>query len=103
MNNVAEKITTEQTAKSEIREKLNEIHALMNEISQSKLTIMGKEYDLSEWITLSDYSKKHDLSVSRVQQWVIRGVIPSDCIIVVPELNYMKLIKNRPYKTRANK
>lgn len=88
---------------SEIREKLDEIHSLMNEISQSKLTIMDKEYDLAEWITLTDYSKKYNLSISRVQQWIIRGVVPSDCVIVVPELNYLKLLKNKMYYTRTNK
>lgn len=88
---------------SEIRQKLDEIHSMMNELSQSKLTIMDKEYDLTEWITLTDYSKKYNLSISQVQQWIIRGVVPSDCVIVVPELNYLKLLKNKIYYTKNNR
>lgn len=103
MNNTAEKTISQKNLKSEIREKLDEIHSMMNELSQSKLTIMDKEYDLSEWITLTDYAKKYNLSISRVQQWIIRGVVPTDCVIVVPELNYLKLLKNKMYYTKINK
>ncbi|GLU56158.1 hypothetical protein [Dyadobacter frigoris] len=103
MNNITEKIISQKSLKSEIREKLDEIHSMMNEISHSKLTIMDIEYDLSEWITLTDYSKKYNLSISRVQQWIIRGIVPSDCVIVVPELNYLKLLKNKMYYTKTNK
>ncbi|WP_221393742.1 hypothetical protein [Dyadobacter sp. NIV53] len=69
-------------------------------LTRSKLTIMEKEYDLSEWITISDYSKKYNVTVARVQNWIARGIIPDGSVIVVPELNHLKLIKNQAYEAR---
>ena len=92
---------TKEVTVSEIEAKLGKVDALFAELTSSKLIVMGKEYDLSEWKTLSDYAKKHDYSIARVQTWIARGVIPDDCVIVVPELNYLKLVHDRPYETRA--
>ena len=75
----------------------------MAEITQSKLVIADKEYNLSEWITTSDYAKSNHLAIARVHNWITCGVIPSDCIIVVPELNHLKLIKDQLYQTRVIK
>lgn len=93
--------TTEEVTVTEIEAKLDKVDALFAELTSSKLIIMGKEYDLSEWRTLSDYAKKHNYSIARVQTWIARGVVPDDCVIVVPELNYIKLVRDRPYETRA--
>lgn len=88
---------------TEIDNRLDNVEKMMREITQSRLIIADKEYHLSEWITTSDYAKSNNLAISRVHNWIMRGVIPSDCVIVVPELNHLKLIKNRPYETRATK
>lgn len=93
--------TTKKVTANEIRQRFQRIDALAAELSASKLIIMDKEYNLSEWKTISDYAKKYHYSMARVQMWISREVIPSDCVIVVPELNYLKLIKDRPYDTRA--
>ncbi|WP_285542677.1 hypothetical protein [Dyadobacter frigoris] len=79
------------------------IEKMMTEITKSKLVIADKEYNLSEWITTSDYAKNNHLAIARVHNWIARGVIPKDCFIVVPELNHLKLIKNQSYETRATK
>ncbi len=83
------------------RQLMDEVHVLMRELSESKLIIAGKEFDLAEWITLSEYAKKHNLTLNRVQQWVNRGVVPAESMVIVPELNYLKLIKDQEYLTRA--
>lgn len=92
----------EKSKLADARKMMNEVHAMVRELSDSKLTIAGKEFSLSEWLTLSEYAKKHNLTVSRVQQWVIRGIVPEACIVIVPELNYLKLVKDQVYVTRAN-
>lgn len=88
---------------SEIDHTFDNVEKMMKDLTKSKLTIMDKEYNLSQWITLSDYSKSNNLSVARVQNWIIRGVVPTDCVLVVPELNHLKLIKNQSYEIRATR
>ena len=86
-----------------IDDRLDNVEKTLREITRSRLIIADKEYYLSEWITTSDYAKSNNLAISRVHNWIMRGVIPSDCVIVVPELNHLKLIKNCLYETRATK
>ncbi|MEO6686865.1 MAG: hypothetical protein ABIN24_12915 [Dyadobacter sp.] len=88
---------------AEIDSRFDNIEKMMNEITQSRLIIADTEYKLSEWITTSDYAINNHLSIARVHNWITRGIIPLDCVIVVPELNHLKLIKNQPYETRATK
>ena len=95
--------TKKRLTGEEIDKRMDKIEILLHELTQSKLVIMDKEYDLSEWITLSDYSKINNLSIARIQNWILRGVVPTDCVIVVPELNHLKLIKNQIYETRATR
>ena len=95
--------TKKRLTGEEIDKRMDKIEILLHELTQSKLVIMDKEYDLSEWITLSDYSKSNNLSIARIQNWILRGVVPTDCVIVVPELNHLKLIKNQIYETRATR
>ncbi len=81
---------------------LREIESDILEITSSKLTVMGKEYNLGEWITLKDYAVKYNITMSNLSMWIKRNVVPNDSIIVIPELNHMKLVKDQPYETRAN-
>ncbi|MDQ6479802.1 hypothetical protein [Dyadobacter sp. LHD-138] len=80
-----------------IKEDLSELKRL----EDVKLVVSGAEYDLHDWMTISDYSKQHNLKVSRVQNWITRGVIPSENVLVIPQLNDVKLIKNEIYSTRV--
>ncbi|GAB3967123.1 hypothetical protein GCM10028806_08880 [Spirosoma terrae] len=54
--------------------------------------------DMSDWLTIKRYAEKYNLSQQVVVNWIGRGVIPGDCVQVVPELNDMKLVKDRIYK-----
>jgi hypothetical protein len=95
--------TVKKMSLTEIDNQFENIEKMMREITTSKLIIADKEYNLSEWITTSDYAKNNQLAIARVHNWISRGVIPSDCVIVVPELSHLKLIKNQLYQTRASK
>lgn len=85
---------------AEISSDMDRLQEKINELSDTKLIIVGKEYSLSEWITIADYSKKYSKSAARVVNWVKREVIPPDCVIVVPGLNNLKLIRDKQYQTR---
>jgi hypothetical protein len=93
--------TSEKLTAEEARESMNRINELMFELSDSVLTMSGNAYALKDWITISDYAKRNDVSVARVNNWISRGVVPDGNWIVVPELNYLKLIKNQPYSARS--
>ena len=73
---------------------------MMKELTDHKLIFMGKEYSLSEWITVSDYAKKYNIKIDLVMKCIDRGVIPAGSAIIIPELNYLKLVKNQPYSAR---
>ena len=85
----------------EVNKKLDEVEAKLMDFTSSRLIIMDKEYNLREWMTLSDYCKKYNIKPSRLSNWIERGVIPDGSIIVIPELNGLKLIKNQIYLARA--
>ena len=88
--------------KKTARIKLHETHTYLTELKslkEVKLIVENHEYSLNEWITISDYSRRHNLKTSRVQNWITRGVIPPDKVVVVPQLNSLKLIKDEVYKS----
>lgn len=59
----------------------------------------GKTYDLSEWVTVKEYAKRHNLeSTSVVSNWMARGIISPNDIRVFAELNGLRLIRNKAYK-----
>lgn len=63
------------------------------------LESQGKRYSLSEWVTLKQYAKRHELeSISVISNWINRGIIPAEDILIVEELNDLKLIRDKVYK-----
>jgi predicted transcriptional regulator len=78
---------------AEIKEALSELQQLQD----VRIVVEGAEYDLHEWITISEYSRIHNLKVSRVQNWITRGVVPRNKVLAIPQLNHIKLIKNEVY------
>lgn len=85
----------------EVNKKLDDVESKLMDFTNSKLVIMDKEYSLREWMTLSDYCKKYSIKPSRLSNWIDRGVIPDGNLIVIPELNGLKLIKNQLYMART--
>ena len=59
----------------------------------------GIRYDLSEWVTLSEYATRHGLkSTNTVNNWISRGIVPPDCTVELRSLNGLRLIRNQPYR-----
>ena len=59
----------------------------------------GIRYELSQWVTLSEYASLHGLkSTNTVNNWINRGIVPPDCTVELRSLNSLRLIKNQPYK-----
>jgi hypothetical protein len=96
-----EAVKQNNTVFVEVNKKLDEVEARLMDFTNSKLFIMDKEYSLKDWMTLSDYSKKYNIKPSRLSNWIERGVVPDDSIIIIPELNGLKLIKNQAYMARS--
>lgn len=62
------------------------------------MEINGIRYDLGEWITIAEYAKRFGVkSTNVVTNWIRRGIIPTENVIAVPELNDIRLIKAVPY------
>lgn len=96
-----ETVKEKNTVFVEVNKKLDEVESMLMDFTNSKLVIMDKEYKLREWMTLSDYCKKYNIKQSRLSNWIDRGVVPDGSIIVVPELNGLKLIKDQLYTARS--
>ncbi len=56
-------------------------------------------YDLGEWVTLKEYVLRHEgiTSTNIVSNWISRGVVPPDCVVELPDLNSLKLIRDQVY------
>ncbi len=59
---------------------------------------MGLTIDLGPWMTITNYAKKYDLTTQQVTTWINRGIIPADCVEILPELNDIRLVKDKVYK-----
>ena len=70
-------------------------------IEQAELILLkkGVVMDLStEWLTQTEYCKRFGISgVNVVNNWIRRGIIPTDNVTTIPELNNIRLIKAVPY------
>ncbi|AKD57522.1 hypothetical protein [Spirosoma radiotolerans] len=62
------------------------------------MDINGIRYDLGEWVTIAEYTKRFGVkSTNVVTNWIRRGIVPAENVISVPELNDIRLIKAVPY------
>ncbi len=86
-----------------VNTKLNSIKHDLNELKRNHkregyLEYHGTKYSLKEWLPISTYVAIYQLSSTNlVSMWIERGIIPSTNVIIIPELNYLKLIKNIKY------
>lgn len=58
-----------------------------------KLTINSKEYDLKEWVTLSNYCKHHGIKINNLMNRIQRNTFNNENRIVIKELNNLVLVK----------
>lgn len=72
--------------------------------SKSLLISQGEVIDLTEWLTVQEYSKRFGIKTPEtVMNWINRGNVPAENVRVVPELNNIRLIKAIPYQVRPKK
>jgi hypothetical protein len=58
----------------------------------------GVTYAFPEWITIINYCKLHGIkNPQTVSNWVKRGVVPDHNVVIIKELNDLKLIRNLHY------
>lgn len=84
-----------------IEENIKELDALVektNLVLKGKITYEGREYVLGDWVTIADYCRLYDFKPSRVQNWINKKIVPPQNVVVIPELNSLKLLKNIPYR-----
>jgi hypothetical protein len=58
----------------------------------------GVDLKFDQWVTIKKYSEMFGLSTQVVTNWISRGVIPTQNIRVIEELNDLRLIKAVAYK-----
>jgi hypothetical protein len=66
--------------------------------AQNFLLIDGKKAIFNDWITIQEYSKRFGVKMNTVMNWISRGTIGKGDVIIVTELNNLKLIRAIEYK-----
>lgn len=86
-----------ETINKEFRELMDESKRL-REQALNILQKDGKEYKLSEWMTVKKYCEKFGIANTQtVSNWIKRGIIPPENVVEIEEFNNIKLIKAVPY------
>ena len=58
----------------------------------------GITYAFPEWTTIVNYCKLHGIkNPQTVSNWVNRGIVSAQNVVIIKELNYLKLIRNLRY------
>ncbi len=58
----------------------------------------GVVVDMTKWLTIKRYAEKYGLSTQVVTNWISRDIIPADCVMDLPEINNIRLVKDQPYR-----
>ncbi|TLV02721.1 hypothetical protein [Dyadobacter luticola] len=71
--------------------------------ARSYLISRGEVVDLSEWVTIKEYCKRFNIkNIETVLNWINRGIVPKENVVIVEEFNNTKLIKAIPYQVAAH-
>ena len=97
IDNFLSQIKNVRVSQTQVNRKIKDLINEIKRLDDVKIVVAGDEYDLHDWVTISKYSRLHNLKVSRVQNWISRGVVPRDKVLAIPQLNNVKLIKNEVY------
>lgn len=72
---------------------------LLQERAQMAIEYKGVRYAYPEWVTISTYCKLNAIAnIQTVFNWVKRGVVAAHDKVEIPELNDLKLIRNKRYQ-----
>lgn len=84
-----------------ILKRTDELTAIARRESEESLKILtqhGFVVDTTEWLTIKRYAERYNLTTQVVTNWISRGTIPMDCVLNLPELNDIRLVRNQPYR-----
>lgn len=88
----------EEQISPEVLELLTKSNELIQKAKDFLLT-QGQVLDLSKHLTIKRYCEKYNLkSEATVVNWINRGIIPSEDVHTIPELNNLRMVKDRVYK-----
>lgn len=69
------------------------------EKAQNYLSKDGKIYELHDWVTVAEYCRRFNIpNTQTVSNWIKRGIIPAEDMVIIEELNNTRLIKAIPYQ-----
>ena len=88
-----------QTAVSQLNARLALLTTQALEQSEQFLSRNGRQYPLSDWLTPKEYARRFDIrSTQVITNWIRRGVIPKENVVIIHELNNLTLVKAMPYR-----
>ncbi|GAB4001496.1 hypothetical protein GCM10028807_57780 [Spirosoma daeguense] len=97
-------MTTDQTNQTispeerAIQEAEAQLAASIAFIQSKGHTLPDHILDTTAWLTIKRYAEKYSLTINTVTNWIARGIIPAEAVRVVPELNDIRLVRDRAYK-----
>ncbi|MBC7923858.1 MAG: hypothetical protein H7Z75_22515 [Ferruginibacter sp.] len=92
------KNSSNQTVNAKLAQILADADATIAE-AEEYLSVKGVKYSLSEWVTLKEYTRRFGLeSTNVVSNWIARGIVPPANVLIIEDLNNLKLVKAVPYK-----
>ena len=103
MNESAQQATDDEreTVRRALSNRLNELadageQAL--EDTDAFLQQNGIRYSLDEWLSVTNYARKFAVDTQLVSNWIRRGVVPANWVVVLNALNNIRLVKDQPYR-----
>jgi len=91
-----EKVTEQQ--EMELRQAEAELADTLAYIQSKGVKLPDTLLNMGEWLTIKRYAERRGLTTQVVTNWIARGIIPTDCVRTVPELNDLRLVKDQPYR-----
>jgi hypothetical protein len=84
----------------EVADTLDRLAQKATLVLKGKITYEGQEYVFGDWVTIADYCRLHNFKPARVQNWIDREIVPQQNVVIIQELNNLKLLKNVSYRPR---
>ncbi|RRA99217.1 hypothetical protein [Larkinella rosea] len=53
--------------------------------------------DQWQWLTIKRYAEKYQITPQVVEDWILSGVIPANCVDVIPVKEAIRIIIDQPY------
>lgn len=87
-----------QTRRKELSEIMTKAEKLIS-LGRNLLINQGKVIDTNDYLTIKRYCEKYNLkSEAVVLNWIARGIIPKEDVLILTEFNNLKVIPDKQYK-----